>query len=262
MHHELPEPDHQSFLAPASYARFCEVQSLYVLNRFPANGTFDVTIEGPSGGDVAIRPTRLDLATIREVIVDAVYASVLRHVETASVIVDLGANIGITSWYLAKHYPSVSIVAVEPDPCTHDALRANLTRSGVPFELLGAGVWSNSAGICRSSIDFRHGVHWYLEPRAATASDPSDEILPTVTMPEISAHLGGRQIDLLKVDIEGAEVEMFRDNVAWLADVGCIAIEFHDDSRQRTAFDEMMQQYQFEIVEEGEHTVVARRSVH
>src|SRR5215204_1702024 len=73
----------------------------------------------------------------------------------------------------------------------------------------------------------------------------------------IMAEAGFDRIDLLKVDVEGAEVELFKGNLEWLRAVSCIAIEFHQGSRQTSGFDEIMSRYGFRIFDTGSHTVVA-----
>jgi hypothetical protein len=47
-------------------------------------------------------------------------------------------------------------------------------------------------------------------------------------MNEILADYGIEKIDLLKVDVEGAERRLFRDSPEWLTRVRCIIVEFHD----------------------------------
>jgi hypothetical protein len=71
---------------------------------------------------------------------------------------------------------------------------------------------------------------------------------------------GFTKVDLLKVDIEGAEVELFKGNVSWLGCVNSIAIEFHGDSRKQCRFDEIMRNYQFQIYDQDSHTVLAVRN--
>ena len=72
------------------------------------------------------------------------------------------------------------------------------------------------------------------------------------------ANLDG--IDLLKVDVEGAEVEMFRGDATWLSRIGCLAIEFHGDSRRESRFDEHLRRYGFRVLEDGPHTTVATKA--
>jgi hypothetical protein len=62
------------------------------------------------------------------------------------------------------------------------------------------------------------------------------------------------------VDIEGAEVELFKGNLDWLLKVRAIAIEFHRDSRNVSAFDRIMADYGFSILVDGAHTVLATRA--
>lgn len=77
------------------------------------------------------------------------------------------------------------------------------------------------------------------------------------TMRELLEYSGFQIVDLLKVDIEGAETELFSRDVDWLTLVRCIAIEFHGDSRQRSRFDEVVRRYGFHICSEESHTVIA-----
>jgi hypothetical protein len=66
------------------------------------------------------------------------------------------------------------------------------------------------------------------------------------------------QADLVKVDIEGAEVGLFQES-GWLERTRAIAIEFHGDSRRQTGFDDKVRQHGLRIVDETEHTVLAIR---
>jgi Methyltransferase FkbM domain len=80
------------------------------------------------------------------------------------------------------------------------------------------------------------------------------------TMTEILDRSGFDRVDLLKVDIEGAERELFSSqDVSWLDRVGAIAIEFHEDSRSASGFDDTMIRNGFEICSEDRHTVIARK---
>jgi len=59
------------------------------------------------------------------------------------------------------------------------------------------------------------------------------------------------------VDIEGAETELFKGDLSWLARVNAIAIEFHGESRMASHFDDAMQEFGFCIYNEDRHTVLA-----
>jgi hypothetical protein len=80
-----------------------------------------------------------------------------------------------------------------------------------------------------------------------------------MTMPALIQDSGFPFIDLLKVDIEGAEVELFRGDLGWLNTIGAIAIEFHQDSRERSGFDRIVRDRGFVLHEANQHTVLACR---
>jgi hypothetical protein len=82
-----------------------------------------------------------------------------------------------------------------------------------------------------------------------------------VTMGQLLEEAQFPRIDILKADIEGAEVQLFGGNLGWLEKVGAIAIEFHHDSRTQSAFDALMRQHGFDVVCADGHTVLARRRV-
>ena len=78
-------------------------------------------------------------------------------------------------------------------------------------------------------------------------------------MAEIVAESTFDRIDILKIDIEGAEVQMFRSDLGWLDRVRSILIEFHGNSRAESKFDSIVKHHGFRIREEDWHTVVAVR---
>ncbi len=64
-------------------------------------------------------------------------------------------------------------------------------------------------------------------------------------------------VDLLKIDIEGAELELFSDaeNVQFLANVKLITIEIHDEFECRMNIEDIIQSYGFLIFHSGELTI-------
>ena len=70
---------------------------------------------------------------------------------------------------------------------------------------------------------------------------------------------GFETVDLLKIDVEGAERSLFADAELWLQRVRAIAIEFHDDTRAASRFDDVMGGEDFELRDDVGHTVLAVR---
>ena len=194
--------------------------------------------------------------TINEVFVWRYYANIVSHLNRCETIIDLGANIGLVSCFVAANYPRVHIIAVDPDVYTHIALEENLARLGMPYQIVKAGIWSSDRGIARLDAD---AMRTHFLPRAAGDDDRPDQVLPSVTMQQLRKMLPVDRIDLLKVDVEGAETEIFHGDISWLDLVQCMAIEFHNGTRRQVDFDALMAARGFEIVADGPHTVVAVR---
>jgi FkbM family methyltransferase len=155
--------------------------------------------------------------------------------------------------YLAENYPRSSIVAVEPHPDTFDVLQTNL-RSLVTkgrCRLIQAAVWGSKTSLVGHADEERH-----FSAFAVQEGNGSMQGLP---ISNILAQSGFESVDVLKIDIEGAETELFKGDLGWLDRVCCIAIEFHDGSRRTSRFDEIMREHGFAVTE-GKHTVIAIRA--
>ena len=220
-----------------------------------------LSLKTPVRGVIFLREAPSDFYTFGDVFEQEVYRTVLRHLPECSTIVDLGANIGFASLYLATSYPSARIFAVEPNGDNFELLITNLKgliqeKRCIP---LRAAVWSARKAL---TVDPQWLPDAYNGYRLLEQPSPQDTVdqVQGLTMEEILASSQFQQVDLLKVDIEGAEVELFRNDLGWLGRVKAIAIEFHGRSRQECGFDQILSLHGFKICEEDSHTVLAMRS--
>jgi Methyltransferase small domain len=112
---------------------------------------------------LAYRRTRSDFRTVGETWLTRTYELPF-SIERPSLIVDLGANIGVTAIWLARRYGCDRLVAVEPVPANVALARRNLAANGLPFELHEAAVAAtNGTGHFEDSGESTTGR---LEPRA------------------------------------------------------------------------------------------------
>ncbi|GAB4214534.1 MAG: hypothetical protein OHK0022_53200 [Roseiflexaceae bacterium] len=170
-------------------------------------------------------------------------------------IVDLGANVGYAALYFAQRYPEARVIAVEPDPANYALLRRNTAvyPQVVPLQ---AAVWSRRTHLRITNPD---DASWSRR----VAEQPGDGLggVPAITMAELLALCGDEPIDILKIDIESAEKELFDDPAAaWLDRVHVIIIELHDNLRPgcSAAFYRALSRRRFNQYIIGENIVVVQ----
>jgi FkbM family methyltransferase len=144
------------------------------------------------------------------------------------VIVDLGANIGLATAWFASRYPEARVIAVEPDAANFDILLSN-TAALANVTAVRAAVWTASGRV--GLLDPGIGPDGYRVDSisdAAVSAQSSVCAVEALDIPSLMAAHGIDRINLLKVDIEGSEREIFRDASRWIDRVDSIAIELHD----------------------------------
>jgi FkbM family methyltransferase len=214
----------------------------------------------PVHGEVSLREVGSDIHTFTEVFKEQVYQGLLSQVKECRTVIDLGANIGLAALYFTASYPKCRLLAIEPHPGTYQVLGLNLKpliEEGRCKSIMGA-VWGREAMLVGASADSPEHYSVFAM-QEATGTNGKESQTRGLSMQGLIAESGFETIDILKIDIEGAEVELFKGDAGWLAAVGSIAIEFHDDSREVSGFDSLMQQYGFRVIDGGLHTVLAIR---
>jgi FkbM family methyltransferase len=124
------------------------------------------------------------------------------------IIIDIGANVGIVSFYFAKRYPNAKIYAYEPHPVNY----GNLLRGIEANELTNIFPF-NKAVLDDSDSE----IEIYLDEENSGASSvfyPSENsaFSDTITLEEIVREHGITQIDFLKIDCEGSEFEIIENS--------------------------------------------------
>jgi FkbM family methyltransferase len=140
-------------------------------------------------------------------------------------IIDAGANIGVASIYFATKFPKAKIVAIEPEPGNFTLLEKN-TKPYPNITAIRAALWNETGEV--SLFDPGRGA-WAFQTRTEGAM-PTGRV-PAVTMDDLLRKFGMESVDILKMDIEGAEKEVFEKSSAWIGKVGVIMIELHDRFR-------------------------------
>lgn len=187
-------------------------------------GTRAVVAVRPPGArhPVHLRVPSSDVATYRQVFLREDYACTA----TAPIrtIIDAGANIGLASVYFALRFPETRIIALEPEPGNAEMLRRNVA----PYPNvtpLRAALWGQRGTL--DVVDPGLGA-WGFRVQASTGTPGRGVQTPALTVDALLADFQLDAIDVLKIDIEGAEREVFADSSAWIARVRAIIIELHE----------------------------------
>jgi FkbM family methyltransferase len=169
---------------------------------------------------VTIRPGTSDLRCLCKVFVDYEYE--IPFETNPRLIVDAGANIGFATLYFSSIFSGTKIIAIEPEPSNYELLVRNC--SGMTnVTTCQAAVWDTDTPLQIANPD---AAKWAFTVRPDTLNGSG---IKALTIPQILAQSGHETIDILKLDVEGAERELFRDGCEeWLPRVKMIIIEMHD----------------------------------
>jgi FkbM family methyltransferase len=142
-------------------------------------------------------------------------------------ILDLGGNIGFGSVFFSRIFPEAKLVVVEPDPRNLPLLRKNLGLNSVPATVIDGAI-----GSAAGTLALRFGTNPTCSSLEGTGMhDLSNTVEVTVTtVPEVMKEAGWDDIDLLKIDIEGAEEDLLAHDNQWLAKVEAVIMEIHPNT--------------------------------
>jgi FkbM family methyltransferase len=177
----------------------------------------------PPGCDVpmALRARTSDLPMFLQTFIERQYAFTLHKEPTT--IVDAGANIGTACCYFASRFPQARILALEPDPSNYAMLCRNTAHLPC-VTALEAALWSRRGTLELVTVD-RHKSQIEVREPAARTSTASVNCL---SMEELLSEQNISFVDVLKVDVEGAEKDIFASAEQWIDSVGTIVIELHE----------------------------------
>ncbi|MCB9772386.1 MAG: FkbM family methyltransferase [Candidatus Omnitrophica bacterium] len=165
----------------------------------------------------------------REIFFEQIYK--FNSQRTNPVIYDCGANIGTSCLYFKQLYPQAKIYAFEADPKIYNYLQNNLKNNGITgVELSQKAVWSSNGKINFGSDGADGGA---IDQKGKTAIE-----VDTIRLKELFDK--EEYIDFLKMDIEGAEVEVMSDCAHSLSKIENIFIEFHSWNHKKQQLGELL----------------------
>ena len=162
---------------------------------------------------------------------DEIFVKHALDFQTASAsprILDCGANIGAASLYFKRRYPGARVTAYEADPELYAMTKRNLERNrAADVEVVHAALWTSTG-----HVTFRaEGSDSGMVDGLSGAVDAAGVSVPSLRMRDV---LERERVDLLKLDIEGAEGAVLADCEPVLDRVNAIVMDVHEfDPRDR-----------------------------
>ncbi len=165
----------------------------------------------------------LDWAAVQEVALAQEYGFIrsLLPGGAAPKIVDVGANIGMFSMYALSLWPQATVYAVEPSRRTFELLQRNRRANArCAWQVFRYAVWSGDGEVRFENRRFS------TSSRVGDATT-GDELVPAIGLPALLSRLAPTPVDLLKMDVEGAEEAALCGHEALLRDVAHLVVEVH-----------------------------------
>lgn len=199
---------------------------------------------------VYVRPGSSDQYVFNQVFLNKEYDL---DIGQPAFIVDAGANIGLATVLFAYRFPNATIVALEPDGDNYRVLKENTKRFPNVVAVQKA-LWSHRTNL---RVENPEAENWEFR----VIEDDNGHI-PAVGIGDVMRECGALFIDLLKLDIEGAEVEVMRSADQWIDSVGVIVAETHDRFRPGSsrAVDDAVRGRDVETQQYGENVVLRIRA--
>jgi len=164
---------------------------------------------------------------VKEIFVEEIYKQSL---PPDPLIIDCGANIGLSIIYMKEYYPNARIIAFEPDETNFRLLEDNIRSFGYNDVILRKeAVW-----IADTELQFAGSGSM-----SSRIDDRSSNDSKKVTAIRLK-NLLNEKVDFLKIDIEGAEYAVLKDIKENLANIKNLFVEYHGSFGQTNELSNML----------------------
>lgn len=207
---------------------------------------------------IFIRPNTSDKDVFFDVFIDKQYGFPLGFVP--KIIIDAGANIGLSAIYFANVYKDTKLYCIEIEQSNFKLMQRNTSMYENIF-LYNAAIWYSETTF--TILDNKSG-HWGFSVIEDFNEYTIGQKIKAITIEQIIESHDIDFIDILKIDVEGAEKELFSKNYElWLPKTKVIMIEFHDRMKKgcsKSVF-EAINKYDFSMEIWGELLIFINNNI-
>lgn len=236
-------------------------------NSYEINSDNNAYIISKNNISYRIRKKSTDFLVFEQVILKHEYKPFLELIKKYSQnkglnLVDAGSNVGFASLYLNEHLNINRIVSIEPSKENIKNLKENFHSNSITnIHIYETGLWEKKTRL-KLDTNFRDGREWSLRLIETNENDPDG--FDCISIENIFNDEKIEIIDILKIDIEGGEKEVFKafekDN-SILSKIKFIAIEIHDEVADRVKINTQLLNAGFEIETVGETTIGVNKNL-
>ncbi len=230
------------------------VNGLFNYLKLKSGNTQSLRLKGIKN-PIRLRKVKADLLLFKQIFVTEEYKFPCPI--NPEYIIDAGANIGLSAVFFSKSFPAAKIIAVEVERGNYDLLVEN-TKGYQEIEAINAGIWPTTAKL--EVVDTGRGPTGFM---VREATDGAANVFDAISINDIITRFGLPHIDIIKLDIEGAEKELLLQNSDWITRTKIIIIELHDNKKQgcSKAFFETFAQHDFECHPFGQNFLLINKKL-
>lgn len=186
------------------------------------------------GPTFSIRDADTAAHTFREIFIEDHYKRKL--LKGGQIILDVGANIGLFSYQARVASPDARIHAFEADPSTFKILKTNLETCDVTCHNLAVSDYEGTMDFYSSETS-----GWSSKYPTLGAKSAKHVTVQAIRLSTFMRQECIKQIDYLKIDIEGGEFDMLLGDVdLWNTPIKCLVAEIDRKPRGGGSFDSMI----------------------
>jgi len=198
-----------------------------------------------------LRNNTSDFATFEQIFINKEYS--INFNFEPKVILDCGANVGFAAIFFKNIFPDAKIISIEPDSSNFNLLKLN-TKDYQRVSCLNGAIWNKDTNLVIKDLGL---CKWGF--MIEESSDTNLGSIKAYTIESIMKMFDINQIDIIKIDIEGSEKELFECNFEkWLPNTKMIIIELHDSMRAGSSksFFKALSNYDYSLDFKGENIII------
>ena len=206
----------------------------------------------------AYRPDTIDENVIQNVFQNEEYLLPIEDFQP-KLILDCGGNIGCSALYFSSIYPDAQIYTVEPEKNNFKLLTFN-TCMYDNIHAINSELWDKETFVKVQEDNSKDAGLIMVE-----TTEDDDAAINTTTISKILKDSGLEEIDILKVDIAGAEKEVFSapDVDEWLSKVNIIIIKLNDGVKRDCSYEffKAVSKYHWYFTQRGENVILLSEKI-